>query len=676
MNRQNLNNGAYLDNFHKIKLVLSKDINIKSIYLLFNNNKFNLDIINTEYLNNVNNYYLNSEEYINPRYDYDLIINDNIIIPLSIGAIGTKGEFDSEYFFDDWLGFKYTKTNVTFRLWAPLSKEVYVIINESKKYSLEYIDKGVYEVKISNKNEWLDKQSYYYLIRNDRDFIKVIDPYGYSISSDLSKCYIFDFKKTHKLEYDYIDNTDSKKDNSIIYEMSVRDFTISLPLKHKGEFLGIVESSELDSHGINYLKDLGITHVQLGPVYAFGGVDYNIKDSLNPKFKYNWGYNPILYNALCGWYVSNPDDPYSQINEFKLMIDEFHKNNIGVILDVVYNHVYITCDYALNKIVPGYPYRNYANGELSNGSWCGNDVATERLMNHKFIIDSLKYYQKEFKIDGFRFDLMGLIDVDTINEAYKTLSHVNKNVLLYGEGWKMGTGYDSNKLAHMFNSSKVPNVGFFNDYFRNTLKGKAEHNSPSIIMKGEHNKDTFESLFSGNKIFGDYLQTINYVECHDNATFYDEQKKFGIFDGDAKENAKIALFFVLFSKGISFIHSGQEILRTKLGIDNSYNQPDTINKFPWHLMFINYDVLEYFKELVKIKKEINFSEYQFVKVMTKDKCMKVIFTNNTNKLNLYINLKNNKVKLDLAKENIVFGKYTKLDESIIFNKGCLITMNK
>ena len=307
---------------------------------------------------------------------------------------------------------------------------------------------------------------------------------------------------------------------------------------------------------------------------------------------------------------------------------------------------------------------------MSNGSWCGNDVATERLMNRKFIIDSLEYYQNEFAIDGFRFDLMGLIDTLTINEAYNKITKKNKSSLFYGEGWQMPTAYSPDLLSHMFNSKNVLNVSFFNDYFRNTLKGRKEHNKKGLLIQGDHHKETIESLFTGKKMFSSSNQSINYVECHDNTTFFDEQKKWGINNDEIKENAKIALIFVLFAKGISFIHSGEEILRSKLGIDNSYNLPDVINKFPWHLTIVNSDLLMDFKKLIKIKKEIHFSEYEFEKVLSKDKYLKVIFKKEAERLNLYINLKNNTCLLNLENEEVLFGN------SNILNKGVIITKTK
>lgn len=666
--------GAYLDSFYTIKLKLPRELKVVSIVIELNNDIV-LKNLNTSYFDKYQLITLKSTELLAPEHDYFILINNNLRYHLNVGAITLTKEFEEKYFFSDWLGFKYTKTNVTFRLYAPVSKEVVLVINENKTYLLNYLENGVYEIKISNKNEWLDGATYYYEIRNDENMFDVIDPYGTAVNDKFTRCFVFDHKKTYQLQHDFVKLVNDNKENSIIYEMSVRDFTISLPLEHKGEFLGIVESSSIESQGINYIKDLGITHVQLGPVFAFGGVDYLLKNPYEKGFKYNWGYNPILYNALCGWFSSKPNNPYTVINEFKMMIDTFHANNIGVIMDVVYNHVYLKEEYAFSKIVPCYPFRYHLNGECSNGSWCGNDIASERLMNRKFILDSLKYYQNEFKIDGFRFDLMGLIDIDTINEASAILNSKNKSTLLYGEGWQMPTAYDGRLLAHMFNNNDLPDISFFNDYFRNTLKGKKEHGKIGIIQKGEHNKEVVESLINGNKMFFSQKQSINYVECHDNATFFDEQIKLGVNSFDAKENAKLALLFVLFSKGISFIHSGQEILRSKQGVDNSYNSPDIINKFPWHLTIINKDLYDDVKELINIKKEVDFASFSFVKVQVKDKCLKVIFSNNANKLNIYLNFKYNNAKLNLGNETILFGKNIPNNSTFTFNKGFIITRN-
>lgn len=663
---------AYLESYNIIHLIVDTNTLVSNATLI-SENKYELKILDQIVENGKKLVILKSDEKLNLRKDYHILINDLEMVPLYIGNITKTTEFDLNNYFDGWLGVKYTKTNVTFRLWAPLAKEVILVINDTHKYNMDYFDSGVYEIKLPNREEYLDKASYHYLIRNDFEFIKVIDPYCTNIDPTFTKSYIINLKKTYQFKHSFVDNINDKIDNAIIYETHVRDFTISLPLKHKGKFLGIVESKDIEKHGINYLKDLGITHVQLAPVNAFGGVDYTITDPFDKNFKYNWGYNPIYYNALCGWYSSNPLDPYQTINDFKQMIDELHQENIGVILDVVYNHVYITEEYVMNKIAPGYAYRYNANGELSNGSWCGNDIATERLMNRKFIIDSIKYYQDNFLIDGFRFDLMGLIDINTINEISKLLHKKNKNSLVYGEGWQMPTGVNSNTLSHMFNSKLTPSVGYFNDYFRNTLKGKYEQGTCGILLKEEHSKEVIESLFNPNKVISNYLQSINYVECHDNATFYDEQKKFGINDEEIKENAKLALVFVLFSKGISFIHSGQEILRTKLGIDNSYNSLDIINRFPWNLLVINEDLFEFTKRLIKIKKDENFASYNFSKVISKDKYIKVIFEKEDANLNIYLNLKKNISLVDVNKEIVLYGNKSKQMKKIPLQKGVIIT---
>ena len=662
--------GAYLETYHKIKLIIPSNIDYSNIELIDKNGSILLEKDEILKYNDKNIIILKSNYKIDPSIDYTVKINGVVSYPLLIGQITLTTEFDNENYFNDWLGIKYFKDEVKFRLWAPVSKEVILVINDDLKYYLKKGEKGVFEISISNDYEWLDKKSYYYLVRNDLEFEKCLDPYGYSISSDLKSCYIFDFEKTIDIDNSFY-KEGKKISEPIIYEVNVRDFTISLPIKHKGEFLGIIEASNIKNHGIDYIKSLGITHIQLMPVFAFGGVDYLSKSSKNEKFAYNWGYNPILYNALCGWYVSNPDDPYCQINEFKMLVNEIHKSGLGINLDVVFNHVYETANYSLNKIVPGYPYRyfNLKNNflEISNGSWCGNDIATERLMNRKFIIDSLKYYQDTFKIDGFRFDLMGLIDVETINLIKEELAKVNLNVLLYGEGWDMNTAYPKELLATMYNQKKLNGIGFFNDEFRNAIKG---NNNKEGLFFGKFNKALIEKLLNGTE-YG--INSINYVECHDNLTFYDQQKLFGFHNEKIKENAKIALALVLFSKGIPFIHSGQEVLRTKMGIDNSYNSSDFINKFPWHLTFVHSDLVEYTKLLIDVYKKLHFSKYELLNVEIIDGLIICDFKYKKNQVNLYINLSDKIKNIVINLEEIIFCTDIVRDNNIKLNRGILIT---
>lgn len=653
------NLGAYLDSYFEIRLVIPFNTKYSNIYLQDNDTFVLLEVKEKKNFEDRVVLILISTIKIKPFYDYYVKVNEDLVLKLLVGRITLTYDFDIETFYEGCLGIKYYSDKVIFRLWAPVSKEVILVIDDDKKFNLNRINESVYETSISNENEWLDKKSYYYLIRNDLEFIKVLDPYAYAVNSSLDRCFIFDPNKTFNIKNSYINNSLS---NIIIYEINIRDFTISLPIKHSGEFLGIINASKLANHGINYLKNLGITHVQLMPVFAFGGVgDYLFKDSKNSKFSYNWGYNPVLYNSLCGWYASNPNDPYCVVNEFKMLVDALHKENIGVNLDVVYNHVYDTYNYSLNKIVPNYPYRFFNDSSLSNGSWCGNDIATERKMNQKFIIDSLKYFQKNFKIDGFRFDLMGLIDKKTLILAKEELKKVNQSVLLYGEGWQMNTAYPSSMLATMNNYLSLNEIGFFNDEFRNFLR----NNDLNLNLI---NIDILKKLFNGTIYFE---QSVNYVECHDNKTFYDQQKILGLSDNRIKENAKFCFVFILFSKGISFIHSGQEVLRSKTGIDNSYNQSDSINKFPWHLTLVHIDLIEYVKSLIKIKKDINFDKYDLFKIELDNEVYKVIFKNNNSFFNLYLNFTDLIKTIKIDNESILFGN--EINGIVKLNRNVLIT---
>lgn len=652
------NYGAFLESLNTIKVIVPNEITIAQNYQLVHNQKLmDLQLIDSKIIDGQKHLILESLEKIDLREDYYFKVNESLKYYLNVGRVTLTKEFDKIYFTNEWLGFKYNKKEVIFRVWTPVSKQVKIVINEQHTYDLNYTKNGIYEVKIPNDNEWLDRASYYYLVRVNENFTKALDPYAISANEDLSACFVIDLNKTYPLKNKWVELPSLNPSSAIIYEMHVRDFTISLPVAHPGEFLGITESKKISQHGLNHVKDLGVTHLQLMPVFAFGDVNYHIKDSSNPQFKYNWGYNPVLFNSLCGWYASNPNDPYSAINEFKQMIDEIHSLKMGVNLDVVYNHVFDSSTYAMEKLVPYYSYR-YNGEKLSNGSWCGNDIASERRMNQRFILDSIKFYQEFYHIDGFRFDLMGLIDIETMNKIVALTKSNNPSSLIYGEGWNMPTSVDSNGLATMFNSVLMPEIAFFNDFYRDTLKGR--NSNPSLFLNHQLSKAALDSLFSGGTkgryVFSNKIQSINYVECHDNYTFYDQFKLYGLDEQTIKKDAKIVFAMILFSKGIPFIHSGQEMLRTKYGCENSYNLPDSVNRMPWHLLIPNGDLFESVRLLISIRKELIFEDYDFISTKQENSLIEVNFKCNHNKLKLVINLNNYAIKYTLNnKEKIIFG---------------------
>jgi pullulanase len=374
-----------------------------------------------------------------------------------------------------------------------------------------------------------------------------------------------------------------------------------------------------DSIGIDYLKSLGITHVQLQPIFDFETIDET--DIHRPQF--NWGYDPQNFNCPEGSYSTNPFDGRARVTELKKAIMALHNAGIGVIMDVVYNHTYATADSVFTKVFPKYYYREWGE-HYSNGSGCGNEVATERAMVRKYIIDSLCYFAKEYKIDGFRFDLMGLYDIETLRLAAVKLREINGYVILYGEGW---TGGDSplpgEKRAMKWNARSVPQYGFFSDDFRDTIKGNNFINRDKGYVNGVSGNEQFvKEVITGRvphpqipnllkHAWTDHpYQAVNYVEAHDNLTLWD--KLFYTNGSDSFETRicmdKMAAAFVFLSQGIPFIQAGQEFLRSKPlpggnSFDhNSYNSPDIVNSIKWNRRSEYGYVVEYYKGLIAFRR--------------------------------------------------------------------------
>lgn len=499
------------------------------------------------------------------------------------------------------LGAHYTPEATAFKLWAPISEQVLLHLQNSV-YPMTLGEKGVWQTEVSGN---FDGAAYYYLHKVNGHWVEVHDPYALSSESNSGASYVINLEKIsrpiHRAQ------TQMSMTEAIIYEMSVRDFSMQKEAKftYPGKFKSLTESPQLQKHtlGMEYIKQLGVTHIQLMPLYDFGSVDEN-----HPELVYNWGYDPMQYNLPDGSFTTNPHDPYARIVELQEVIATYHQADISVIMDVVYNHVYDPKAYAFEKIVPGYFFRYDHNGNLTNGTFCGNDVASERAMVRSYIKHSLKQWLTIYGFDGFRFDLMGILDIETMKQIAEELQSLYPNVYLYGEGWRMNTGLDNNRLAHQFNADKLPSYGFFNDHFRNTIK--------ATIAKGKqlqekHSISSIENILTANvgvtgtKHFIAPHQAINYVECHDDATAFDY---FAIQNSkiDLKEqldNARLALHLSILAQGVPFIHSGQEFFRSKNLIENTYNTPDTINRLDW-LRSIEYEKdVAFIRQLIQFRKK-------------------------------------------------------------------------
>ncbi|MCQ2799436.1 MAG: type I pullulanase [Bacilli bacterium] len=544
-----------------------------------------------------------TEEYVEAIFDiedfelghsYFFLFSDIGRIPLNVSKATEFEGFDEEFFFDGELGAFYEKDKTTFKVWAPLASSVLVKFDDDS-HSLIRGEKGVWSLIIEGD---LKDKAYTYLITNNEITVETIDVYAKASTENSLRSVVLDLEELKVPKASGLPSYKSPSE-AIIYEGSVRDMSIDShsDIINKGTFLGLIEKGRKtekgNSAGFDYYSSLGFTHLQLLPIF-----DFKTVDETNPSSTYNWGYDPIQYFVPEGSYSSNAKDPKARIVEAQKMIEAFHEKGIRIVSDVVFNHVYEYLSSPFEKTVPNYYFRRLDNGKMSNASWCGNDLASEKPMVRKLIVDAAKWWMDYYNVDGFRFDLMGLIDVDTIKEIQRLGLEKDPSFLVYGEGWNMA-GNLATPLANMDNSSLLPKVAFFNDSFREDTKRYAG---------GEwFARDDFKAALLGSENkFNDLSQSINYVECHDNHTFFDylEGKK-GITGLEEKINrSKLSLALIALSLGVPFFHMGEEIAQSKFGVENSYNSGDIINKFSNTLRDKRCDMVNYFQDLLKFRKRL------------------------------------------------------------------------
>ncbi len=384
----------------------------------------------------------------------------------------------------------------------------------------------------------------------------------------------------------------------VVYETHLRDFTMS-PLSgvtNKGKFIGLTEEAPL-----NYLRELGITHLQILPMFDYGSIDETTLD----QNRYNWGYDPVNYNAPDGGYSTDPYDPACRIREAKAMIQALHKAGIRVIMDVVYNHTYDVMGCALGRVVPKYFYRLNEDGSYANGSGCGNETASDHEMYRKFMVESVCYWAREYHIDGFRFDLMGIHDQETMRQIRAALDEIDPTILTYGEGWAaMSPAYPYDSLAMKQWTYKMPRVGAFSDDIRNALIGSPfDHERGFASGNPAGVKDVMRGLIACPEWSGEPMQHVSYITCHDNYCLRD---RIAVSAPEETEETqlrmnKLAQTAVLVSQGMSFIYGGEELYRTKQGIDNSYQSPDSINTIPWENLDKYADLHDYYQAMIAIR---------------------------------------------------------------------------
>ncbi|GAA0078645.1 hypothetical protein UT300005_30240 [Clostridium sp. CTA-5] len=541
----------------------------------------------------------------------------------------------SQESYKDKLGAIYLKHKTQFILWAPTLTQVKVILyynNKTEVINMEKEEAGIWCVEVKGD---LNGVYYNYIVTNNGIENEVVDPYAKAVGVNGNRGMVVDLESTNPdgwnedIKPKLINPTDS-----IIYEIHVRDFSISeisgVTSKLRGKYSGVCEHGTTipgtkEKTGLDYLESLGITHIHLMPVFDYATVDESKFDTKD----YNWGYDPQNFNVPEGSYAIDPFSGAERIKEFKKMVQELHKSGIRVVMDVVYNHTYQTHSSNFNLIVPDYYYRKNSDGTFSNGSGCGNEFASERKMVRKFIIDSILYWANEYHIDGFRFDLMGLYDIEMIKEIRRRLDLIDESIILYGEGWAGGSSpLPEWDRSLKYNISKYGDMQMaaFSDDIRDSIKGNVfdahsvgfvngtngleETIKFGVVASVKHDQINYDRvIYSKFPWANEPYQTVNYVSAHDNYTLWDKLC-IGSKNYSGKELKcinKLSASIIFTSQGLVFFQEGEEFLRSKVNEDgtinhNSYNSPDSVNALDWNKILQYEDVVDYYKGLIELRK--------------------------------------------------------------------------
>lgn len=532
------------------------------------------------------------------------------------------------------LGLTYTTTASTFRIWSPVAEAAELLLYKDGAGGAAF---KTVELSKSNNATWVAKlegewKGTFYTFRvkiNDVWSNEVPDPYAKAVGVNGKRAMLVDLNETGPSNWEKDKSPSFSKNNAatdaVIYELHIRDAGIDANsgITHKGKYSGLAEentkSKEGLSTGLSHIKELGVTHVHLLPFFDYNSVDESKPD----KLQYNWGYDPLNYNVPEGSYSTNPYDGITRIKELKEMIAAFHNNGLRVVMDVVYNHVADAASSNFQQLVPGYYFRHKPDGSFSDATACGNETASEMPMMRKFILESVLYWVTEYHIDGFRFDLMGVHDIETMNLISAELRKIKPDILLYGEGWTAGASPLPDSLrALKKNAFQLKNIAVFSDDVRDGIKGSVfditdkgfasgkpgmeESVKFGIVAACDHPQvDVNKVNYSKKNYAAAPWNVITYCECHDNNTLWD---KLLMSCPDASKEElvkmhKLSLTIVLTSQGIPFLHAGTEFLRNKKGVENSFNAGDSINAINCSMKKENYGVYEYVAALIKMRKE-------------------------------------------------------------------------
>lgn len=551
------------------------------------------------------------------------------------------------------LGLTYTPKASTFKIWAPTATAARINLYQTdlggvcdRTANMQKAANGVWEITIEHniKNKYYTFQ----ILVNGAWSAELIDPYAKASGTNGVRAQVIDLKETNPRgwEQDLSPNfsKENKQTDAVIYELHVRDASIhpNSGIKNKGKFVGLTELGTQNnsglSTGLSHIKELGVTHIHLLPFY-----DYNSVDETKPN-QYNWGYDPVNYNIPEGSYSTNASDGNVRIRELKELVKTLHSNGLRIIMDVVYNHTALTVNSNFNTLAPDYYYRKKADGTFSDASACGNETASDKAMFRKFMLESVLYWVKEYHIDGFRFDLMGIHDIETMNLIADTLRKIKPSIVLYGEGWTAGgSPLPESKRAIKKNASELKGIAVFSDDMRDGIKGSVFNiedrgfatgklvNTESvkfgIVAAGKHSQIDYTKVnYSQAPYTTSPASLINYADCHDNNILWD---KIALSYKEASETDRIkmhqlAYAIVLTSQGTPFLTAGSEFLRTKFGVENSFDKGDSINAINWNLKSKNLTTYQYIQSLIKIRKA-----HPAFRLQTADQISKhLVFQNN------------------------------------------------
>ena len=525
---------------------------------------------------------------------------------------------------------EYVPEATKFTLWAPTAEEVRLMLYDEGEGGHAY---ETVKMKPAEDGTWTTVVNKDLLNKFYAFNVKINDKWqgdtpginAHAVGINGKRAAIIDWKTTNPEGWESDRHPPLKSSaDMIIYEMHHRDFSVDSTsgIKNKGKYLALTEHGTTNSDGlptgIDHLIELGVTHVHLLPSYDYASVDEAKPD----ENQYNWGYDPLNYNVPDGSYATDPYLPATRVKEFKQMVQALHKAGIRVVMDVVYNHTFNIAESNFERTVPGYFYRQKEDGSLANGSGCGNETASERPMMRKFMIESVLYWAKEYHIDGFRFDLMGVHDIETMNEIRKAVDKVDPTICIYGEGWAAeAPQYPADSLAMKENAARMPGIAVFSDELRDGLCGPVWEKDKGAFLAGvpggensvkfgvvgavEHPQVCYDSVNYSRKPWAEQpMQMIAYVSCHDGLCLVDRLKAAmpGITPEQLVRLDKLAQTVVFTSQGIPFIYAGEEVMRDKQGVENSYKSPDAINAIDWRRKTANGDVFMYYKRLIDLRK--------------------------------------------------------------------------